>query len=141
MARALARALRLPPASELVNTRLVVDEEDHRQRWRRWFDNLELVTVQQAGPGGSLLEKFGLLQFQFQLVVDGGALSYRQTGLALTLGPFRCKLPAGLSPTVSACEAPTDRPDRTRTVVEISLPGNLLLLRYEGTIGPAGAVS
>jgi hypothetical protein len=138
LARVLARALPLPAVGEMVNTQLIVDEEGCRQRWRRRFDQLELVTVQQAGAGGSLFEKFGPLQFRFKLVVDGGALCYRQTGLALVLGSFRCNLPASLAPTVSACEAPTDRLDHTRVVVEISLPGDLLLLRYEGTIGPVG---
>lgn len=89
----LAWLMRMPPATEAANTRLVISLLGHGERWVRHFDNQYFVSMQREARGGGLIERIGPLELRFRLEVWDGALFYRQVGAALRLGPLRVPLP------------------------------------------------
>jgi hypothetical protein len=74
--RGLAALLRLPPPGHLP-LRLEVIVEDGCERWIRHFGNYCLDTLQWQ-EGSLLIEKAGLLQFGFRLIVEDSALVFQQ---------------------------------------------------------------
>lgn len=134
LARFLLRLWRMPPATEAVDTRLVITPQGHGEQWRRAFGSKFFVTTQQELASSLLGEQVGILEFQFRLEVAGGALIYRQRGAALRLGSLYVPLPRWMSPQVVAREEPSGSPNQTHVLVAVTAPLVGLLISYEGQI-------
>lgn len=134
LAARLARwALRLPSCATALDVRLTIDRDADSERWTRAFGRRLLVTTQRGLPDGSLVERFGALEFRFHLRVVEGALMYVQAGAAVTLGRLRVPLPRRLSPRVAAREACVDGRG-PHVQVRISMPLIGLVMSYEGCL-------
>ena len=133
VARGLARLLGLPRPSPAADTRLTVTAQDGAERWARVINGTELDSRQYATPNFNLAERFGALEFQFQLVPHDGNLIYMQRQAAVVLGPVRVRIPAWCAPRVEAREEPAG-PAGVRVEVGVSLPGIGPLIAYAGII-------
>jgi hypothetical protein len=134
IARLLARLLRLPPPADAISVQLQITPADTGEEWVRIFGTQRLVTRQRVAPGQLLAERFGPLEFRFQLQAQSDALSYRQHEVALCVGRLRFVLSPKLAPHVNATERALDATQRTFSSVTISLPWLGLLIRYEGIL-------
>jgi hypothetical protein len=134
IARLLARLLRLPPPADAISVQLWITPTKTGEEWVRIFGTQRLVTRQREAPGQLLAERFGPLEFRFQLQGQADALSYRQHEVALCVGRLRFVLSPRLAPHVDATERAMDATQRTRSTVAISLPWLGLLIRYEGVL-------
>jgi hypothetical protein len=134
LTRLILCAARVPPPSDAAVVRVSVSRRGPVERWHRTIEGKPLVTVQRAGPGGLLVERLGILELRFRLAVAGGAVTFRQMGLAVRLGRLRLPVPGWLSPRVAAREGPADGPDRTSVAVEVSAPTEGLLFSYQGSV-------
>lgn len=132
-ARVLARLLRLPRASDVSDTRLVITTDGTGERWLRTFDARRMITRQYPAGDGELAERIGVLELRFRLEVDEGSLVYRQVGAALMFGPFRLRVPARWAPTVNAREDAAGA-RRIRVAVLLALPAVGPVLAYDGII-------
>jgi hypothetical protein len=128
----------VPPAGDAVPVRLAVQRRRSVERWRRAFGGRPLVTLQRASPDGRLVERLGSLEFRFQLLVEGGALRFRQERLSVCLGAWRLRVPEWLALRVDGFAGPADAADRTRVVVTVRAPTGGLLFEYSGTVHWAG---
>jgi hypothetical protein len=140
MARLLARLLRLPPASDAIDTRLIItaiDHGDYSERWERTFGTSRVVTEQHDGPGpasaSDLVERFGLLELRFHLDATAGSLRYVQRDAAFRWRSARLRIPAPLAPRVDAREDPAGRTG-VKVHVQVTLPMVGPLVTYEGII-------
>ena len=134
LARLLAAILRLPMAGEEVPVRLVVTPHLHGERWQRMFADRSLRSEQYAGPGGCLVERFGLLDVWFRLAIVDRLLCLRQASVALHVGALRVPLPRWLSPQITGREWAMPGQTRVQVAVSVSVPLVGLLLAYEGSI-------
>jgi hypothetical protein len=132
MARLVARLLGLPKPSESMPAELAIIPERGCEIWRRTFGDRTLTTRQSAGPGGTLMERYGLLEFSFVLRVENGGLHFDQAQTTIHLASFRLRMPGWMSPRVSAvCEA-VARINRTHASVRITAPVIGTVLAYDG---------
>lgn len=76
--RSLAALLRLPPPGRELPLRLAVVAESKRERWIRHFGNDYCLDTLQWQEGSLLIEKAGLLQFGFHLIVEDSLLIFQQ---------------------------------------------------------------
>jgi hypothetical protein len=134
LARLLAALLRLPLRGEDVPVRLVVTPHLHGERWQRMFAKRSLVSEQYAGPGGCLVERLGLLDIWFRLVVVDRTLCFRQESVGLSCGALRVSLPRWLSPQITAREWAVPGQARVQVAVSVRVPLVGLLLTYTGSI-------
>ena len=134
LARLLAAILRLPMAGEDVPIRLVVTPHRHGERWQRLFAERSLMSEQYAGPGGCLVERFGLLDIWFRLAVVDGTLCFRQESVGLSYGALRVPLPRWLAPQITAREWAIPGQVCVQVAVSVSVPLVGLLLAYAGAI-------
>jgi len=132
--RVLARLLRLPPEADPADITLTVEQRGALQRWVRRFGADCVVTNQCSGEDRLLAERFGILQFQFELKLGDGQLVYHQRRVALCLACCSLRLPAWIAPVVSASEKANG--DSVEVSVEVRLPLIGLLLAYGGTLWP-----
>lgn len=132
-ARALCRLVRLPPAGEEVDTRLVVTQDGERERWARSFGGRRLVSDEFAGGDRLLVERVPPFELRFRLEPLAGALHFRQVGTALRLGFLRLPLPAFLAPRVTASETPAGG-GAVRVEVTIRAPLLGPIFGYEGVV-------
>ena len=134
LVRCLLWFMQVPPATEAVQTRLVITTYGQGERWSRSFGERSLVTTQEARAGGLLGERFGLVEFRFRLEVTDGSLLYHQVGAALCLGPWRVPLPRWMTPQVMGQETPGGGLQRTHVIVKVWAPLVGLLISYEGVV-------
>jgi len=132
-ARWLARLLRLPRASERADTRLIVTRYAGGEQWHRTFDGRRIDTCQYRAGGGALCERFGLLEFRFQLAASQGSLVMRQTDAALHWGAVRLRLPDVCAPRIDAREDPAGA-RRIQIHVRVTVPLIGPVLTYDGPI-------
>lgn len=132
-ARALCRLVRLPPAGEEVDTRLVVTEQGEGERWVRSFGGRPLVSEECAGSDGLLVERVPPVELRFRLEPRAGALHFEHVRTALRLGRLRFPLPRFLAPRVSASETAAEG-GALRVVVGIRAPLLGPVFGYEGTV-------
>ncbi len=80
-------------------------------------------------------ERFGLLEFTFQVEVGERTITHKQTAVALNVGGLKVPLPSWLAPRVlgSECASPDDQ--EVHVQVEVHLPLLGLLVAYRGTVG------
>ena len=130
--RTLARILRLPPESVCIDITLHVDTKQDAEIWTRHFGECLVVTRQSSEPDDLLCERFGLMDFRFELYVENGHLVYRQVAVSLRVGPCSFRLPRWLSPVIRAVEKPCSNSDSVEVSVEVTLPWSGLLLAYHG---------
>jgi hypothetical protein len=133
LARFMARALRLPRASDAADTTLVVTSGADGERWHRTFDDRRLDTRQYAAGTLVLAERFGILEFRFRLDVVDGSLCFRQIEAAFRLGAARVRLPAGWAPSIEAREDPAGA-RHVSIEVRVTIPSLGPVLAYDGTI-------
>jgi hypothetical protein len=134
LARLLARLLGLPAAGADVPVKLVVTPHARGERWERAFGASRLVSEQRAGEGGLIVERMGPTEVRYKLEVAGGALFYRQAGVALRLGPIALSLPRWLAPQIVARESAMPDEKSAHISVKVSLPLLGLLVSYKGSI-------
>jgi hypothetical protein len=135
MARLLARMLRLPPASDAIDTRLIVTTLGHGERWERTFGTARVETEQHEGPASDLIERFGLLEFRFHLEAVGGSLRYVQREAAFRWRSARSRIPAWMAPRIDAREDPVEPGGiRVHVQVQVALPLVGRLITYDGII-------
>ena len=137
LARVVARALRLPAPVPRAITRLVVTVDGDAEWWTRSFDGRSFVTRQQSGGTRDLIERFGVLEFHFDIQESGGGLYYGQREVAVRVGPIRIRLPVRWAPKVEAREEPRG-PDSLAVAVRAVLPHVGLLVAYDGVITVEG---
>lgn len=137
LVRLLIWLLRLPRAGPEVPVHLHVTRHPAGEGWVRQFGERRIVTVQRAVAGGLLGERFGPLEFQFRLQIDGGAVDYIQQRAVINVGKLCLPLPRGIAPQVSATESAVGT-DRTFVHVTVSLPGLGLLIEYAGELSVEG---
>jgi hypothetical protein len=102
-AKILLWLLRLPPPNPAAQVELIVRPVGESETWLRLFDGKPVVTVQRESASGLLAERFGPLEFRFQLSFSDHTIHYRQVEaiLRLALPFFPRDLPAKMG--VSAC--------------------------------------
>jgi len=132
-ARACAALLRLPPAGDAVETRLIVTPAGDGEHWRRTFGTCALNTRQYPLGADRFAERHGPVEFRFRRESSPGGTVFRQIDSAIVVGPLRARLPRWCAPSVAARE---DRLDERRVRIEVcvSLPLVGPILRYIGTI-------
>jgi hypothetical protein len=128
-ARLVIRLMKLPAAGPRQPVRLEVAEDGPELMWTRRIGRSILRTRQRAS-GSRLVERSGLGRIAFDLVVDDGALLYRQSSIHVAGLP----VPSSLSPRVAAVVSPTA--DGWHVVVTVTWRG-AILCRYAGTIRPS----
>jgi hypothetical protein len=133
LTRLIARLLRLPRPCDAAETRLIVTSHGDVEQWLRAFDDRRLNTRQYQSGEGELAERVGALEFRFRLDASDGSLLYRQHEVALMLGTFRLRLPAGWAPRVEAREDSAGA-QQVRVRVLVSIPALGPVLTYEGII-------
>jgi hypothetical protein len=129
---------RLPARSDAAPVRLIVSRVAGGERWDRTFPNTRLVSTQYDAGDGLLGENFGLMDVRFRLIVDDGALVYKQQGAALRLGSLRLLIPKSLAPQVTAREIAAADGVTPHILVSVSLPVAGLLVEYEGDLHVEG---
>src|SRR5215831_16263890 len=80
MAGLLAWLVGLPKPGESVPAELLIIPERGRQIWRRKLGDRTLTTMQRAGLGGMLIERYGPFEFAFALHVENADLHFEQVG-------------------------------------------------------------
>ena len=134
LARFLLWTLEMPEATDLGEVRLKVTPCEHGERWRRTFGNKTLATTQREGPGGTLVENLGGLEFRFRLEVEGGGISYKQEACGLRLGPIYLPFSPWMSPRIEAREEAVIATQLISVLVTISNPITGLVLEYGGNL-------
>jgi len=134
VARLLAQALRLPPATDSADTRLTVSARSGCEHWDRSFDDRRIRTVQCGSDAGELTERlFGVVEFRFLLEVRDASLLYVQRTAAFACWHVRVPIPAACAPRVEAREDPAGS-KRIQVEVRVVLPVIGLLISYAGII-------
>lgn len=80
-ARAVARALRLPPEGDHVAVALRVTAKHERELWERTFGTRQLCTTQWL-EGGRLVEGSGAAKLAFDVAADERGMRFRSVGFA-----------------------------------------------------------
>jgi Domain of unknown function (DUF4166) len=132
LARLLVYLLRLPPAAQNVPTSLHVKSNNSHEHWSRTFGNFSLQTLQYSHDNHLLAERFGKLEFLFQLEVRAGGICFRQRRAAICLGRLRLPLLPSLSPKIFAEETPGKSENQTCVHVTVRLPLLGMLIDYQG---------
>jgi hypothetical protein len=133
VARAAARALRLPPEGDHVRVTLRVVVKDGRELWERTFATHRLHTLhtRQWLEGGRLLERVGTATLAFDVTADERGMRFRSVGFRWLGLPA----PRGLAVTIDAdvrgFEAHWD------VAVVVRAPRVGVITSYEGRITPA----
>ena len=144
LARWVIRRLHLPGAGAAVPVLLEVvpavasKSDAPGESWRRRLGDVALATCQWAGRDGLLCERFGLLEFRFQLEVRDGALVYVQRSAALRLGQGALLLPWICAPRILAREEGASLGAGVNVNVEVHVPWLGLLFGYRGSVSRAG---
>jgi hypothetical protein len=134
LARTVARLARLPAAGEAVNVLLQVTTRKEGEEWRRTFAGRPLVSVQSNRPDGLLMERMGIVEVRFRLLIIGGALNYQTVGAALRLGYVRVPLPRWLRPCVTAWERGVGDMNQIHVSVDVTFPLIGRLIAYDGML-------
>ena len=138
LARLMARAGGIPPASEAAPVRVTIRRRGGTEHWQRHLAGAQLVTVQRALAGNLLAERLGTrpvsLELRFELSVEESALIYHQVGQVLRLGPVSVRVPHRLALRVTARERPDEDGISTNVAVVVCGPGNSLLFSYRGRV-------
>jgi Domain of unknown function (DUF4166) len=104
VAHCLAWLLQMPAPSETAHVQLSITRSSQGEVWVRTSGKKRLITAQSEVAGGLLSERFGLLEFRFKLVIQGGAICYVQQQALLRLACLRILLPPCLAPRVASNE-------------------------------------
>ncbi len=130
----LARWSKIPPAGRALPTRLRVERKGSFEVWRRTFGSFPHVSTQQVSRAGTLVERFGGIEFCFKVQSRDSGIQFRQLRAAICVGRCKLPLPAWLGPRVDAQEMPGDLEYQTRVRVTVRLPLVGLLIDYQGEI-------
>ena len=133
IAKCIANIMRLPRSADNVSTRLWITANGDCEVWHRTFDDQSMITVQRESANGLLLERVGIMEFQFKLRVEQGQLIYEQVGMSICIGTLSFPVFAWISPRVHAVEMARGE-KMTSVHVEVSAPVAGLILMYEGTV-------
>jgi hypothetical protein len=128
LARPLIWLMKLPAAGTRQQVRLDVAEDGDEIVWTRRIGTVVLRTHQRA-VGSRLVERSGLGRVSFDLVVDNGALLYRQASIHVA----GLRVPSPLAPRVTAEVSAIA--EGWRVVVTVTWRGRIVC-RYAGAIRP-----
>jgi hypothetical protein len=112
---------------------LLITADGPRTHWRRSFAGRSFCTTQWFDGPSCVVERWGLIEIRFRLIVSEGELRYDQVGAALHIGRLRLPLPRWLAPHVEANEWPLEC-GRIGVRVSVVLPLVGRLLAYEGEV-------
>jgi hypothetical protein len=130
VARAAARALRLPPEGDRVLVTLRVTVDDGRELWERTFATHRLRTRQWL-EGGRLLERVGAATLAFDVTADEHGMRFRSVDFRWLGVP----VPRGLAITIDADVRGFEAHWEVAVVVRAPRVG--IITSYEGRITPA----
>ncbi len=132
-ARLVAWAFRFPHAGTDVPVTVDLVARNGGEVWERRFAGKKMVSIQEEGRAGLLVERFGPFAFSMTVTVDGGRLSLDvREGWVLGV-----PLPALALPRITAFEH--DEGDRFNFHVDLALPVIRRLVRYIGWLEPVEA--
>jgi hypothetical protein len=80
------------------------------------------------------MERSGIVEMWFRLVVVGGALNYQTVSVALRFCSLRISLPHLLSPCVTAWERAVGDMNQIHVSVDVSIPLIGRLIAYDGVL-------
>ena len=124
--------MQLPHEGRGCDLVLTIEARGECEQWARRFGEQNLSTTQWAGKDGLLHERFGPLEFGFELRTEGGTLMHIQRSAALKIAGMTLRLPSSLAPDVRGSEYVDD--GKTRVEVEVRIPVGGMLLRCSGTV-------
>lgn len=133
LARLAALALGLPAAGSEVPVRVRVEREVHREVWRRWFGG-RLYRTEQRRAGARRIERIGILEISYRLLVTDDSVLYAQEGASLRVGRMLLRLPRWMAPRVSALAVGAMDVDGFFITVSIRAPLVGPLLAYAGYV-------
>ncbi|MDB5389312.1 MAG: hypothetical protein JWM11_4958 [Planctomycetaceae bacterium] len=111
----------LPKPGREISARLTVTTIGDGERWERWFRERRLVSWQREWRG-MLLESFGPWTVAFELVVDGGGISFSQRHVWWFGLPWLTRL----GPQIIARIRPTDAGWNVDVRVALPLVGQIV---------------
>jgi hypothetical protein len=132
--RLCARWSRLPREAAACDLVLTIEPRGESERWIRRFGDAILTTIQCTGTDACLHERFGMLEFTFELQLEGRTLRHLQRAAVLKLGGISIPLPRWLAPTVTGFECAAADDHTVQVEVEVRLPVLGLLIAYSGTV-------
>lgn len=133
IARCLAWCLRFPLSGPRTAVKLLVDRDGPYLVWRRWFGPTLVLTDQHARDG-ALVERFGMMELTFQLVITDRSIEFLQRRAAILLGPLRVPLPSRVAPRAHGLVRAVA--EGAAVSITVRLPWVGLLLSYHGLMRP-----
>jgi hypothetical protein len=134
--RLAAQMLGFPPAGDNVVTVLSVERRGEDQVWSRRFGEHLMISRQRLRPDGLVAERFGSFECLFRLRPTQRGIDYDLTGVALSVGGLRVRLPRLLAPRGAA--RTWGEGDAMGLDVSIAAPLLGRILRYHGFVKPEG---
>lgn len=128
-ARAVARALRLPPEGDRVPVTLRVRAENGRERWERTFPTSRLCSSQWL-EAGRLVERIGAATFAFDVTSDERGMRFRSARFTWLAIPVPRPLAIEVDAEVRGFDAYWD------VSVVVRAPRVGVVTSYEGRIMP-----
>jgi hypothetical protein len=86
LAKILLTIMRLPCAGEGIATKLMIMPIPHGEQWTRTFGNKKFVTTQAVGADGVLIERFGMVELQFELESGARGAQIQTKGSRVSIG-------------------------------------------------------
>ena len=123
----------LPIEGDDVPIALTICNVQDGEQWTRRFGD-KVFHSRQSAAGGLLVERFGLMEFRFQLSVEDGSLVYRQQRASIRAGALSVALLSRLAARIAARESRSQGLDKVHVAVRVELPGLGLLVSYEGDV-------
>lgn len=112
----------------------MIEPRGESEVWIRRFGDKTLTTIQWAGPDGFVRERFGILEFSFELQMEGRTLRHTQRAAALSIGGVRLPIPCWLAPQVDGSESASINDDLVHVQVKVRFPVLGLLFAYNGAV-------
>jgi len=132
-ARLIAWVFRFPRAGTDVPVTVDLIARNGGEIWERHFSGKKMLSIQEEGRAGLLIERFGPFAFSMAVTVDAGRLSlHMREGWVLGV-----PLPGFVLPRITAFEH--DAGDRFNFHVDLALPVIGRVVRYIGWLEPVEA--
>lgn len=134
--RCIARLVSFPAARSAAQVSLTIRAVPEGELWEREFPDCVLRSVQSAGNGGFLVDRFRYIAFWFRLEAAAGGIRHRHTRTYLHWGALALRVPMMLSPRILSFEEPDAVEEASRITVHVTMPVLGHLLTYKGIVRP-----
>jgi len=98
----LAATSPLPAADGPIELELAITTVGPYQIWSRTLQGRPMVSAQHARADGLVAERFGPLEVRLTLDVKDGEMHHQSAGVFFCLGPYRIRIPGGVTPMIKA---------------------------------------